>query len=401
MKNNVITIMKKECSRIFNDRKLFVTTVILPGVLIFVMYTLMGTFMADLFAVDDDYVYQVHAVNLPDSMSALLSPEELRLEIIPTAEGEIEYVKERITNRTTDLLLIFPQNFDEYVAVFDPATATQPAPNIQMWHNHARTESSEANNIVRSVINAYHHALTHRFNINAPTEDAPEGNFNLATDADMFAMIMGMLVPLLFILFIFTGCQALAPESIAGEKERGTLGSVLVTPTNRRDIALGKILGIGIFALLSAVVSILGTVLAMPNLMVDMDMGNIFEFYSVADFALLLLVALSTTLVFVALLSVLSAYSKSVKEATAASMPVMIIVVLAGLAGMIFGDIPTDPAFYLIPIVNSSLSISGIFSFDINVANVLITVGINIVIALVLTVVLARMFSSEKIVFDK
>jgi len=403
MKNNTFTVMKKECKRIFSDRKLFFTSVVLPGLLLFVMYSFIGTFMGQMFSVEDTYVYQVHAVNMPDSIAEIMSEPELRIEITDISEDEIEGVKQKISERETDLLLVFPPQFDEIIADFEPLIAAErgiDAPNIQMWANFARTESGKANNIVTALLNNYHHNLTHRFTINAPSDAAPEGDYNLASDADMFAMVLGMLIPLLFIIFIFTGCQSIAPESIAGEKERGTLGSILVTPANRRDIALGKILGVAVFSLMSAVVSILGAVLAMPGMM-GLESGSIFDFYSVTDFALLLLVASSTTLVFVSLLSVLSAYAKSVKEATAYAMPIMLVVFVAGLAGMAFDGTPTEIIYYLFPVINSSLSISAIFSFEVSVLNVLTTAAVNIAVALIFTVVLAKIFSSEKIVFDK
>ncbi|MDR0272113.1 MAG: hypothetical protein LBI27_02195, partial [Clostridiales bacterium] len=76
MKNNVFTVMKKECKRIISDRKLFFTTVLLPGILMYTMYSLMGTFMVSVFTVEDNYQYQVHAVNLPESVAQIISRSE-------------------------------------------------------------------------------------------------------------------------------------------------------------------------------------------------------------------------------------------------------------------------------------------------------------------------------------
>ncbi|MCL1844549.1 MAG: ABC transporter permease subunit [Defluviitaleaceae bacterium] len=401
MRNNVLTVMKKECARIIGDKKLFFTTVLLPGLMLFIMYFFMGTFMAAMFTVDDDYMYQIHTVNLPDSIAEIMQPEELRLEILPTQPHEIEEVKARIENRETDVLLIFPENFDELVANFH-RDADIPAPNIQVWSNMTRTESGEAGGIVMQLLNAYHFELTHIFRINAP-EYAPDGRYDLATDADLFAMIIGMMIPMLFIIFIYNGCMSIAPESIAGEKERGTLGSILVTPARRRDIALGKILGIAVFALMGAAVSIFAVLLSMPALLAGMEMeASVWEMYSLLDFALLFFVAISTTLVAVSLLSVLSAYAKSVKEAMSYAAPTMILVVLAGTSGLIFGGVPEGAGVFFIPIVNSSLSITAIFSADaINVPNVLITIATNFALTVTLTLILAKIFSSERIIFDK
>jgi len=400
MKNNVITIMKKEITRIWTDRKLFVSAVILPGVLLFVMYTIMGNFMSDLFTVDEEHIYQVHVVNEPDSLRELFVDPALRLNMINTSESDIDRIRQQVQNREADLLVVFPANFDTDVATFDAQTAATAAPNIQIWSNSARSESAAARSIVSSLLNAYHHSLTHRFTINAPSADAPDGNFELATDADMMGMVMGFLIPMMFIMFIFTGAQSLAPESIAGEKERGTLGGMLVTPTRRRDIALGKVLGIGLFALMSAVVAIIGLMLGMPSL-VGLEISNIFEIFSVSDIALMLGIAAATSLVFVSLLSLLSGYAKSVKEATAYATPFMLISVVAGLAGAVLGGAPSDIGFYFIPVVNSGLAITAIVDNNVIVLNLIVTILINIVVALLLTWCLAKLFASEKIVFDK
>jgi len=344
MNQTTLAVLKKECIRIFSDRKLFFTAVLMPGILLFVMYSLMGNFLGDMFAVDEDYIYQVHAINLPESAAELLSPPGLRIEILNTAESSQDMIIQQILNRETDLLLVFPPDFDALVANFNPATATEPAPNILMWSNSARSESMEARNLVTGLLNSYHHALTHRFSINAPSADVPDGNFDLATDADIFAMVIGFMIPMLFIMFMYTGCQALAPESIAGEKERGTLGALLVTPARRRDMALGKILGIAIFGLLSAIGSIVGTILSIPSI-TGMEGHSIFDFYSIGDFALLFLVAASTTLVFVAVLSVMSAYAKSVKEANAYASPLMLVSIICGLASTVLGGVPSEVFF--------------------------------------------------------
>ena len=399
MKNNVLTIMKKECSRIFNDRNLFLSTVVLPGLLLFVIYSAMGRLIPTMFAVDEGYIHQVHVVDMPPSLAPLFAQEELMISIINTPRADRDSLVYRIENQDTDLLVVFPQNFESDIMDFDPATATIPAPNIEVWSNSARSESSAANHIVMGVINSYHHNLTHRFTINMPSETAPDGNFDLATDADIFAMMIGIMVPLMFLIFLSTGFMTIAPESIAGEKERGTLGSMLVTPARRRDMALGKILGVAVFGLMSAIVSMVGMTLSLPGMM-GLE-GNIFSLYSVTDFILLLIVAATTTLVFVSLYSLMSAYAKSVKEANSYAQPVLLITMVCGMASMIMGGVPTDAVFYMIPIFNSSLSISAIFNFEVSAVNMAVTVSVNILVTILCAVLLARIFSSEKIVFDK
>jgi len=204
---------------------------------------------------------------------------------------------------------------------------------------------------------------------------------------------------MMFIIMIYSGCLAIAPETISGQKERGTLGALLVTPAKRSHMALGKILAISVFALLGAIGSILGMAFGMPSMM-DMELRSLVEFYTLVDAGLLLLVAASTTLVFVGFLSILSAYAKSVKEANAYATPIMLVVTLTGLGSTILGRVPTEPIFYLIPIFNSALCISAIVNFEVNAVNMVITAGVNLVITFICALIVAKMFSSEKIVFS-
>jgi len=397
MRNNVLTIFKKESSRIISDRKLLFSAVIMPGLLIFVMYMLMGNFMNDMFTVAEDHTYQVHVANLPASAEAMLSSPELSIDIVQISEADIYRVRQQVADRDTDLLVVFPQGFD---ALVEGSAASGLPPNVEIWSNTARSESMEARAIVTGILYAYHQGLTGTvFTINAPSADAPEGQFDMATDADIFGMVLGMLVPMMFMIFIYTGCMSIAPETISGQKERGTLGALLVTPAKRSHMALGKILAISVFALLGAIGSIIGMAAGMPAMM-GIGISDLAQYYSLLDAAMLLLVAASTTLVFVGLLSILSAYAKSVKEANAYATPFMLVATLCGLASTIIGRVPTETVFYLIPVFNSALSLSSIVNFEVNAVNMAITAGVNVAATFICTWVVARIFSSEKIVFS-
>ena len=400
MKNNTIVILKKECTRIFSDRKLFFMAVIIPGLLIFLLYSMMGNLIHSMYQVNEGYVYQVNVINLPESAPLDLF-SELGIEIKHISESEAEAVRQQINDRETDLLIIFPKDFDEQVAVFDVSTSLVHAPNVQIWANTARSESAEVYLIIKNLLEQYHHSLTHRFSINAPSEESPDGEYDLATLADFFVTFMGSIITMVFLIFIFSGCQAIAPESIAGEKERGTLGTILVTPTKRRDMAFAKILSISFFGVLSATGSMIGIALSLPKMMNMGDAANTFNFYGISDYILILGIAVSTTLVFVSLMSITSAISKSVKEASAYTMPFMVISMVCGLASLITGGVPAEVFWYLIPLFNSALCFTAILQFNVSAVNILITVAANVALTMICVGVLARIFNSEKIVFDK
>ena len=223
--------------------------------------------------------------------------------------------------------------------------------------------------------------------------------FDLASDEDMTGMLFSMLMPMLLVMLLFSGCMAVAPESIAGEKERGTIATLLITPTKRSHIAIGKILALSLMALISGASSTIGIVLSLPKLMGDtMELDG--SVYGVDDYAMVALVILSTVLVLITIISIISAYAKTIKEASTYVTPLMIFSMLIGLSGMM-GSAVTNPLLYLIPIFNSVQSMIGIFSFEGSLVNVLITVGANIAVTAVGVFILTRMFNSEKIMFNK
>ena len=71
MKNSILTIMKKEFVRFFTDRRMVLTTVIMPGLMIYLLYSFMGSGLSSQFETTEDFLAQVGAVNLPESMQQI------------------------------------------------------------------------------------------------------------------------------------------------------------------------------------------------------------------------------------------------------------------------------------------------------------------------------------------
>ena len=61
MKNTIITILKKELKRFFGDKRMAFTTILMPGIMIFVMYSFMGDAISGMVSVDDEYVYKIES----------------------------------------------------------------------------------------------------------------------------------------------------------------------------------------------------------------------------------------------------------------------------------------------------------------------------------------------------
>lgn len=388
---NIWTIMKKEFSRFFKDRRL-VLALILPGVLIYVIYSFLGNgIFSQIGGTDENYVYQVHTVNMPDSFKAPFAELE-NINLIETSKEDLESVKAQVQDQKTDLVAVFPEDFEEKYNAVKNGTSDE-IPQYELYYNSVRSESSSAFQLFSAALELFQQPSEGWFQLGNPL------NGDLATDKDVTGMMFSMIGPMLVLVFLFSGCMAVAPESIAGEKERGTFATMLVTPVKRSHIAIGKIIALSTLSLISGICSFLGIILSLPKLMGSSDISA--TVYTASDYIMLLGIVLSSVLVIVALISIISAFAKSVKEATNMIGPLMILVVLLGVSTMFTSGTAGAFFWYLIPLYNSARAMSGIFSFAASPLNVIITIASNLVVALLLAFALAKMFDNEKIMFNK
>jgi len=394
MKSKVFTVMRKELARFFGDKRTLFTAVIMPGLLIYVMYSFMGGAMVSMFTTDEGYIYSVQTVNAPDSFKAMAGELPFELKEIGT-EGEAE-AKAQISEKSLDLLAVFPENFDADVAGYDISSGAA-APQVALYYNSSETSSNEAYRMAGSLLDEYEKGLVNKFDVNASQDES----YDLVTEQDAAGFMFSSMMPMLMMMFLFSGCMAVAPESIAGEKERGTIATILITPVKRWELAAGKIMALAVIALLSGASSTIGTILSMPKLMGAASDTMSAAVYGASDYALLAMIILSTVLLMVALISIISAFAKTVKEAGTWVTPLMLIVVLIGVTAM-FGDgAKSDLYYYMIPLYNSVQCMIGVFGFDISATAVLVTVITNLVLTGICCFVLTKMFNSEKVMFSK
>lgn len=372
--SGIITVLKKEFARFFKDRRL-VLSLFLPGLLIYCLYSFIGTMAFEgMLGADEEYTYKVSCVNPP----AFLQQTDL-FEI--TAAADAESAKAALSNGETDLVAVFPESF---------APGAESAQTVELYYDSVRTESAAAYQTVNALLSSLQY-------------DSPKffiSSVDFASEEDLSGMIFSMIAPLLVMTMLFTGCMSVGPESIAGEKERGTFATLLVTPVKRSHIALGKIIAMSAIALLSGTCSFLGIMLALPKLMGGELTGLEAVSYEFSDYALILGLVLTSVLLMVSLVSVVSALAKSVKEATGYVGPLTVVIALLGISTMFTqGAAPTG--LFFIPLLNSTLALSEIFSFAANPLHVLVTMAVNLVCTAGLSFALAKMFDSEKIVFGK
>ena len=397
---NILAIMKKELRRFFGDKRM-IATLILPGLLIYVIYSLMGGALSENLAgggEDTEYRVLTHGSSELISAVTLNSGMNITYYRCPncTEEHDPAAISKSINEEGFHAYLVIPEDFDQRIAAYDPATGL-PAPEVKIYYNSSDADSATAYSTLLALLGALESSMANRFDVNI----SPDAVFDVATEEDLTGMLFSMLMPLLLIILMFSSCMAMTAESIAGEKERGTIATLLITPIKRSELALGKIAALSVMSLLGGLCSFVGVLLALPKLMGGEAMDVVdTSVYTMGDYAMILCVILSTILVFVSLIAVLSALANSAKEASTLVSPLMLVVTVIGVSGM-FGSPDKSLGLFLIPIYNSVQCISGVFSMSYEPIQIILTVVANLLTAGVFAVVLTRMFNSERVMFKK
>ena len=397
---NILAIMKKELRRFFGDKRM-IATLILPGLLIYIIYSLMGGALSENLAgggENTEYRVLTHGSSELISAVTLNSGMNITYYRCPdcTEEHDPAAISKGINEEGFHAYLVIPEDFDQKIAAYDPATGL-PAPEVKIYYNSSDADSATAYSTLLALLGALESSMANRFDVNI----SPDTVFDVATEEDLTGMLFSMLMPLLLIILMFSSCMAMTAESIAGEKERGTIATLLITPIKRSELALGKIAALSIMSLLGGLCSFVGVLLALPKLMGGEAMDAVdTSVYTMGDYAMILCVILSTILVFVSLIAVLSALAGSVKEASTLISPLMLVVTVIGVSGM-FGSPDKSLGLFLIPVYNSVQCISGVFSMSYEPMQIILTVVANLLTAGVFAVVLTRMFNSEKVMFKK
>lgn len=395
--NNTWTIIKKEFARFFGDRQLLFTTVIMPGLMIYIIYTLMGSGMSRMATEGANEAVFVRVENLPESIAPLW--ENLPSTIMvpqPVSQEEINSLESKDLN---EVMVRFPAEFDSLVATYDSQSG-EMAPNVEIYYNSANNASSRVYQLLEGTLSAYEDQLSNRFDINRA--DSEGAAFDKASSDEMLGSILSKLIPMLILMLLFSGVMAIAPSAIAGEKERGTIATLLVTPLRRNELAFGKVVSLSCIALLSGISSFIGIVLSLPK-MIPTDAAGV-ELglnFTGSDYVVLLLIIFATVLIMASAVSILSALAKDVKNAGTMITPFMLVVMFCGLTPMFQNGAPESLTAYLIPFYNSIQVMTSVFAHEMRWIPVIVTLAANVVYTGIAVWVLTRMFNSEKVMFSK
>ena len=390
---NVLTIFLKEIKRVFSDRRMLIS-LFLPGVLIYLVYTLMGSVMTNAIttASTKDTTFEIvytnnsGAIETPKLISFLESSIEggknnNKVNAKEITLADVDTYKNQLKEGKLDLVISYTDDFENKLG---ESAANN---NINLFYNGDSNASSELYNYASQVVSMSYTNYTVNQN---GLIDANVG------EKDMMAMkIVSMIIPMVTISILFSTVIAICPEAIAGEKERGTLASLLLTPIKRGEFVAGKVMSLSVTAIASGSVSFLGLILSIPKLMGGFNIS-----ITPVEGILLFLLVVSVLLLFVAIGVFISSLANTVKEAAGYLSPIMIVFMLFGMAPSLFGFDQWYLSF--VPILNVCCSINALLVGSNSLPLFFgITVVSNVVYTVLLMLAVTKLFNQEKIVLGQ
>jgi sodium transport system permease protein len=322
------------------------------------------------------------------------------------AADSTDSVKDGIYNGTVDLLVVFDEGFSDTIAAYQ--TAGDPIPEVKTYYNTAEDYSAAAReSFVGAVLNTYQQGLIQSRLGNMEQlqvfyiDKQPETSV-IVDEKKQDGRMLGMLVPFLLNIMLFAGAMGLGIDAITGEKERGTLSSMLVSPIKRGEIVFGKLISLAIMSSISAAIYVVSIVVAMPILMngaTGGELGSVSLQFSPLEVIMLLAILMVVVYLYVSIVALIAVLARTSKEANTYVMPAYILVMLGSImtyAGT--GD--TKLANFFIPIYNSAVSIQNLMMGELTLAQFGATIVTIAALAAIITALITRAFNSEKIMFN-
>lgn len=390
-----VNIVKKELDKIFKSPRLIFSTFILPGLLIFLIYSVMGSSFTNVSESQPSIIYVNEEVqSFQDAISIL---PDLNIQIVKYNNIDKEQIKKDIDETKYFLYIEFEENFDQKINDYITGKVNT-SPVMEVYFDETSTESSTAYNKVVTILESMRSIITSQNSI--PVNFISFMPINVATDEEMSTQFFAMLMPMMIIIFIFAGGIAVGADTIAGEKERGTIATLLMAPINKNQIVLGKIISTVIITILSGVASFIGLAASMPN-MGDMYGSVQSVNYSFITYIQLFVLILMVSLIASSIFLLASTLAKSTKEATTYAMPAYILAMVVSMMTIFDTSMPTNILPYFIPLYNLSIGIKGVLLNQITSIQILSIVFSTLAFFGIIIYLVTKLFKSEKLMFSK
>ena len=407
MMNGTRNIVKKELSRVFHDKKMVFSLFVIPAVMIIGMYSIMGSLLSNMMSDIEEHIPSIYIQNAPEDLAACITASgyQAKIEYLGASENTDE-IRDEILNGNVDLLVVFEEGFSDILSSYQ--APGDPIPEVKTYYNTAEDYSSAArSSFVGVVLNSYQQEeLAQRLgNLEQLQvfyiDKDPESSI-IVDEKKQSGKILGMMVPFLINIMLFAGAMGLGVDAITGEKERGTLSSMLVSPIKRGEFVFGKLVSLAILSSISAAVYTVSIVAAMPLLMngiTDGALEGVGLSFTPLEIIMLLVIMIVVVYLYVSVVALVAVLARTSKEANTYVMPAYIVVMLGSIMTYA-GSGDSKLINFFIPIYNSAVSIQNLLMGELTLAQFGATVATVAALAAFITFLITKAFNSEKIMFN-
>ncbi|MDD2228516.1 MAG: ABC transporter permease [Candidatus Cloacimonetes bacterium] len=219
-----------------------------------------------------------------------------------------------------------------------------------------------------------------------------------STAQKKMGMLLGMFLPYIMIMMLVAGASTVASDLVAGEKERKTLETLLVSSAGRKEIVFGKYLTIITLSMLNVVINLFSISFSLKYMMSNMgaDMGSA-QLPVKAIFILILAMVPLATL-YAALLLSISTFSRNMKEARTYEQPIMMVSMMMGMVSFL-PAVELNNLMALIPVVNIALLFKAVMINEYTISQLIITIGSTILLDVIAIWGTIKLFTTESILF--
>ncbi len=381
MKNNLGNMLKKELRDMFRDKKSLVMMLIIP---IFIPLLVIG--MSALFEMQmtkDPNQYNLIGFNYQLSEVENNIIQELNIEPILGTEEEL---KQKFANNEIDLYVTKDNN--NYIINGDDSEAT-----------------AYASILVESYFNSYKEYLQNEYLTDKNIASEEVINIitleeNIIKQDNYFANYMTNYAFLFIIMAITVSATYPATDTTAGEKERGTLETLLTFPIRSKDIIVGKFLSVSISSIITGLISLILTIISLilaNNMFTIYEGANLMLSLNSLIFAIIVIIAYSFLIS--GLCIAIASNSQTFKEAQSALTPLIFISFFPGMIAFMI-NVQTTNILALIPFVNFTLIFTDITNGNINYLNIFLMLLSTIVVTAIILSIIIKQYKSEKVLFN-
>lgn len=364
---NTLIVYRKELTDSLRDRRTLISMVVVPIVIMPLMSIGITVLMISVIGKAVQEVPKVMILGGDSSPRALADLKAVKdLEFVPAEPDYRQQISEKKIRAAVDL----PSGFDE--SLKDGKDAT-----VKIYHYSGDLKSGIAVGKVEDSLNKYRDTTV---KLRLEAHNLP-GNLvdpfkvekeNVAPPEKVSGAAIGGFLPYFVIILCLTGAMYPAIDLSAGEKERGTIETILCSPVSRTHIVLGKFLMVLTAALCTAILAIISMGVSFSVAKTYMAGRGGADNPLNASIGLkaigaVFFMVLPLAVFFAAAMLAIALFAKSYKEAQSYLSPLLIVAILPAIGGILPG-VEINSRLAMIPVLSTSLIskeiVSGTFHWN-------------------------------------